>query len=228
MQANAENQNKYEKLISTIKTESSEECRILLGNWDDKTKRIVLPMADAQGYTAIHHAVSRSLHRVLAVLLDSVPKQDEISCTTATSPDMLSSTPCTPTSLVNMADSQGLTPLHHAAQAGCVDCGMVKHPSRCLRATPRRVTIIIAQALLRHRSKATAQDLMGRNPMHYACAEVRPYAPALLFRPRGSDGLWQKALRRVRGAESEEGRRAAGGMAFSSDQYPLTSRTGVA
>ncbi len=34
----------------------------------------------------------------------------------------------------------------------------------------------IEQALLRHRSKATAQDLMGRNPMHYACAEVRSSA----------------------------------------------------
>ncbi len=72
-QANVENQKKYDRLISIIKTESSEECRVLLGNWDDKTKRIVLTMADAQGYTAIHHAVSRSLHRVLAVLLESVP-----------------------------------------------------------------------------------------------------------------------------------------------------------
>jgi hypothetical protein len=132
MQAKAEYKDKFETLISAIKTESIEECRLLLDKWDDKAKRIVLTMADAQGYAAIHHAVSRSLHRILAVLLDSVPKQQEMACTTSTSPDMISSIPCTPTALVNMTDSKGLTPLHLAAQAGCVDCGMVSDPTRCL------------------------------------------------------------------------------------------------
>jgi hypothetical protein len=132
--AKAENQKKYDKLISTIKTESSEECRSLLASWDGNTKRIVLTMADAQGYTAIHYAVSRALHQVLAVILESVPTQNEMgSLTTATSPDMLSSTPFTKASLVNMPDAKGLTPLHHAAKAGCVDCGMVHFPVKNCR-----------------------------------------------------------------------------------------------
>ena len=168
MQAKEEYQKKYEKLISTIKTESIEECRVLLGNWDDKTKRIVLTMADAQGYTAVHHAASRALHRILTVLLESVPKQDDLASTTATSPDMLSTIPCTPNALVNMADAQGLTPLHHAAQAGCLECGMVNHPARCLLATLHHVIFNPSHAP-NHRTGPAPPPLEGNG--------ARPHGP---------------------------------------------------
>jgi ankyrin repeat protein len=117
----------HSKLVSYVESGKAEGCKSLLSSLEDKVKKTLLQTTDDEGFTLLHHAATREHHRVITVLLDSAaPSQTRPK--TGALPDLHATLDSfDPTFLANMTDKKGRTPLHLAAHAGCVDCGMVRH-----------------------------------------------------------------------------------------------------
>ena len=108
------------RLLHFIRNDRSEDCKKLLDGLESKSKRKILMMVDPTGQTVAHHAAKLELHRILSLFINEIPPLD-VDGIFSIEPVV----DCTANLFVNAIDSKGRTPLHLAAQAGCIRCGMV-------------------------------------------------------------------------------------------------------